>query len=193
MLKTNRSPRYVQPKLSKENVRWIKELLPGLSSEIGGSIELNSQGSFERFTVYTSTRRTAMTLPDFFQIEYHCHFDPYAIQLPSITDLKIAMKRKLGYDKKATGVSGQLNVVFCLKGVVVYRYDGKEKHADRIFGAISDIMNSGRDDARGMRDQIEKIEEISNFKFSFTTWDVAARRGVKLGKFCLKEIVVNPA
>ena len=192
MLTRNSTPRYVFPKLSPSNVKWIKEILPNLTSEIGGAIELNKRGKFERFTVYTSSKRLQMTLPDYLQIEYHLHFDPYAIQLPSVTDLKIAMRRKLGYERKDAGVSGQLNVVFCLKGVVVYRYVGKKSHEKKVFDSISKIMNDGADSVEGMRSQIRRIERISNFLLKLTPWATALTRGVELGKFCLKEFVRTP-
>ena len=156
---------------------------------------------FERFTLYTSEHKLEMSLPDFFQIEFHLHFDPYAIQLPSIVDLRIAEKRKIGYDSEEGDqqVSGQLNVVFCTKGVVVYRFDPTvirdpdftrtpETHYEDIYK----IMNKGNDRISGICKQIEEIEAMSKFKYSFTSWGkVKESGGVDLGKFCLNEIVKN--
>ena len=192
MLTRNRNPRYVRPVLSPSNLKWISEALPNLSSEIGGSVEFNKKGEFERYTVYTSSKRLAMILPDFFAVEWHAHFDPYAIQLPSLTDLRIAAKRKLGYDKKNMSVTGQLNIVFCLKGVVLYKFVGKKLHEKAIYERISAIMNEGADTVEGMNDQIRQIEKISNFQYELISWATALKRGVSLGRICLREFVSGP-
>lgn len=196
-----KSDRYlIYPELKYHQIRWIKEILPVLTTEIGGALEFYKSGEFARFTVYTAKPHEGaaqLTLDDSFSIEYHLHHDPKAVALPSIADLKACYKKRIGYVNGKKNISGQANVVFANEGVFVYRYKSKEILEKEVFEDLMKEIRAihlvGKDTNLGLKKQIEEIHRVSEGKFEiiYFNWNNLKTGSLFLGEICLKEAVMS--
>lgn len=182
-VQTHRKPRMVSKSIPFHRVEWLMALLV-LKREVGGSFDFKRNGQLDRFTVYTGAHMHVV-LPDTFSVEWHTHPKSTYIELPSVTDLKAAMKRKL----RQGDFSGELSLVICEHGICVYSFkEGFKKLTTRQWYEIESVLQKGRDSKSGLEKQMAQIRPYG-FKMEIQSWEKIKQSGLRL-RFCLRKYVV---
>jgi len=86
----------------------------------------DEEGNITHITTTHSVHELSVVIDDNYCIEWHVHPKlKGAVQLPSYTDLKIALKRAKGLITKNSEVVGTCNLIVSKLGLIVYRFVAK--------------------------------------------------------------------
>ena len=194
---SHKKPKMKTTNIPPKHIAWLKGLVE-YPFELGGSINFNKRGQVDHFTVYTG-KTAYVELPDAFQIEWHSHPRGSFVELPSVTDLRAAMKRKL----EVGDFKGELSLVVGHHGIVTYSYTRKLGLNREEFKQIANILQRGTDTVKGLQKQIAQIK-LYGFDIKLTTWQNMFKieksalgepkisgKGLSLN-FCFRKYVTDP-
>lgn len=182
--RTHMTPKMKTTVIPPEHISWLRLLLAN-KKELGGALHFNRKGLLDNISVYTG-KHMEVILPDAFQVEWHSHPKGAFVEMPSVTDLKAAEKRKL----QIGDFSGELSIVVATHGIIVYSYKGNKKLDASQWSTIAELLQNGQDNKKGLRKQVAQIR-LFNFDIDIFFWEDIESKGLPL-RFCMRKYVVDP-
>ena len=127
-------PKYLLP----NHLTYLHDLVMKATKESGGGIMFDEEGNITHITTTHSVHELSVVIDDNYCIEWHVHPKlKGAVQLPSYTDLKIALKRAKGLITKNSEVVGTCNLIVSKLGLIVYRFVAKSHPNPTGFTCLS--------------------------------------------------------